>query len=151
MGQSTSPARVLIVAHQTANSLELRAAVAERAAEGPCLFTLLVPTSPDGLYRVGDREGHRVAVARRRLDVAVPILSIIADGAVVGMIGSSDPLGTVQDALSLLGFDEVIVSMLPEGTSRWLRLGLPRKIRGLGVPVTEVFCSEHRLSPLPAG
>jgi hypothetical protein len=150
MGQSTSPARVLIVAHQTANSLELRAAVAERAAEGPCWFTLLVPTSPDGLYRIGGGEDHRMAVARRRLDLAVPTLSIIAESAVVGMIGSNDPLATVQDALNLLGFDEVIVSMLPERTSRWLRLGLPRKIRGLGVPVTEVFCGEHGLSPLPA-
>jgi hypothetical protein len=150
MGQKVSPARVLIVAHQTANSLELRAAVAERAAEGQCLFTLLVPTSPDGLHRAGDREDHQVAAARRRLDVAVPVLSTIAEGAVVGMIGSNDPLATVQDALNLLGFDEVIVSMLPERTSRWLRLGLPRKVRDLGVPVTEVFTSEHGLSPLPA-
>jgi hypothetical protein len=150
MGQKSSPARVLIVAHQTADSLELRAAVAERAAEGPCLFTLLVPTSPPDIRRLAEPGDHGVAAARRRLDVAVPILSTIADGAVVGMIGSHDPLTTVQDALKLLGFDEVIVSMLPARISTWLRVDLPSKIRNLGVPVTEVVNASHGIAPLPA-
>jgi hypothetical protein len=48
----------------------------------------------------------------------------------------------VHDALNLLGFDEVIVSMLPAPISRWLRLDLPRRVRGLGVPVTEVVSTE---------
>jgi hypothetical protein len=60
----------------------------------------------------------------------------------VGIVGSHDPLAAVQDALNLLGFDEVIVSMLPARISRWLRLDLPREVRGLGVPVTEVVGTE---------
>jgi hypothetical protein len=44
-------ARVLIVAHQTADSPELLTAVAKRAAAGPCSFTLLVPATPPALTR----------------------------------------------------------------------------------------------------
>jgi hypothetical protein len=149
MGQISSPARVLIVAHQTADSLELRAAVAERAAQGPCAFTLLVPASPHGPHRVIAPEDHGMAAAHRRLDVALPVLSTIAEGEVVGIVGSHDPLAAVQDALNLLGFDEVIVSMLPARSSRWLRLDLPRKVRGLGVPVTEVVSTEVTPMPVP--
>lgn len=52
--------------------------------------------------------------------------------------------------MTLLGFDEVIVSMLPARLSRGLRLDLPRKIRGLGVPVTEVVAGERTAGSLPA-
>ena len=58
------------------------------------------------------------------------------------MIGSQDPLPTIQDALELLGFDEVIISMVPVRLSRWLRHDLPANVRALGVAVTEVIASE---------
>src|SRR5947209_20612559 len=50
--------RVLIVANQTATSGALYDAVARRARQGPCTFTLLVPLSPRGLHRVVDPEDH---------------------------------------------------------------------------------------------
>jgi hypothetical protein len=45
--------------------------------------------------------------------------------------------------VNLHGFDEVIVSTLPQRISRWLRLDLPAKIRGLGLPVTTVTARER--------
>jgi hypothetical protein len=144
----TSPTRVLIVAHQTADSRALTEVVARRADAGLCAFTLLVPASSHGLHRVIDPEDHGLAEAERRLEVAVPLLSGAAGSEVIGMIGSHEPFAAVQDALNVFGFDEVIVSMLPARLSRWLRLDLPRKVRALGVPVSEVMGVAGDTSPL---
>jgi hypothetical protein len=131
--------RVLIVAHQTADSPDLVDAVARRVADGPCSFTLLVPARARGLHRVVDPEDDGNREAEDRLEAAIPLLSEAAGERVVGVVGSHEPLAAVQDALNLLGFDEVIVSMLPVRVSRWFHLDLPRKVRALGVPVTEVI------------
>jgi hypothetical protein len=61
-----------------------------------------------------------------------------AGGPVEPMVGVSEPLAAIQDALNLHGFDEVIISTLPKRVSRWLRLDLPHKVAGLGLPVTTV-------------
>jgi hypothetical protein len=66
------------------------------------------------------------------------------------VIGSPEPLTAVRDALQLMGFDEVIVSMLPARASRWLQLELPGRIRALGVPVTEVVAGDAPAPQLPA-
>jgi hypothetical protein len=145
-------ARVLIVARRTADSPELLEAVARRAHEGPCNFTLLVPAFPNGLHRVGPQDptgpGHRAA--ERRIRAAVPLLSRAAGSEVVAVIGGHEPFAAVRDALQLMGFDEVIVSMLPAGVSRWLHIELPARVRALGVPVTEVVSAHQPTSPLPA-
>jgi hypothetical protein len=47
-------------------------------------------------------------------------------------------MAAVQDAINLHGFDEVIISTLPARVSRWLKLDLPSKVAGLGLPVTTV-------------
>jgi hypothetical protein len=148
--RATSPARVLIVAHQTADSPQLIDAVSRRAAEGFCTFTLLVPTRPRGLHRVVDPEDHGVPAAEARIAAALPALSNAAGGEVFGIVGSHEPLAAVQDALNLVGFDEVMVSMLPARLSRWLHLDLPRKVRALGVEVTQVIAPEHDLTDVPA-
>ena len=148
--QSIRRSRVLIVANQTADSPELIRAVAGRAEAGPCTFTLLVPSAPRGLHRVVDPEDHGIAEAEDRLSAAVPLLSEAAGDDVIGVVGSHDPFAAVQDAVNLLGFDEVIVSMLPRRMSRWLRLDLPHKVRALGMPVTEVISVERDATHLPA-
>jgi hypothetical protein len=142
--------RVLIVAHQTADSPELIDVVARRASEGRCMFTLLVPASTHGLHRVVDPEDHGVGAAQARLTVALPLLSQAVGAEVLGVVGAHEPLAAVQDALNLLGFDEVIVSMLPARLSRWLRLDLPHKIHALGVPVTTVLTADSAASHSPA-
>jgi hypothetical protein len=145
-----SHARVLIVARRTADSPQLIEAVARRARQGPCNFTLLVPAYPRGSHRVGNGVDPGQRAAERRIAAAVPVLSRAAGAEVVAVVGAGEPLVAVRDALEVMGFDEVIVSMLPAGSSRWLALQLPRKIRALGVPVTEVLSAEQPVPPLPA-
>jgi hypothetical protein len=141
---------VLIVARRTADSPRLLDAVRRRARQGPCNFTLLVPAYPSGPHQLNGRFDPGQRAAERCIAAAVPLLSRAAGAEVVAVVGAGEPLVAVRDALAVMGFDEVIVSMLPAGTSRWLKLGLPRKIRALGVPVTEVLGAEEPVPTLPA-
>lgn len=143
--RAPSTSRVLIVAHQSADCPELAEAVARRAGEGACTFTLLVPAQGQGLHRIADPESDGISEAEERLELAIPLLSEAAGEPIIGVVGTHQPLAAVQDALNVLGFDEVIISMLPVRQSRWFRLELPRKVRALGVPVTEVITSARRV------
>jgi hypothetical protein len=133
------PASVLVVAHQTAATAPLLAAVEERARQGPVKFHLVVPRQPHGLAKVADPEEYGEEEARRVLADALPKLSAVAGHEVTGSIGDAEPLMAIQDAINLGHYDEIIVSTLPLGISRWLKLDLISKARGLGLPVTHVL------------
>ncbi|HEY3188538.1 MAG TPA: hypothetical protein VGJ70_13750 [Solirubrobacteraceae bacterium] len=136
--ESSSPARVLVVAHKTAATPTLIEAVRKRAAQGPATFTLLVPNPAHGLHRVIDPEDQEAGEAEQVLALALPLLEEAAGARVEGKVGVASPLDAVQDALNIDGYDEIILSTLPARVSRWLHLDLPRKIAGCGVPVTTV-------------
>ena len=132
-------ARVLVVAHKTAATPNLIEAVRERAQRGPVSFTLLVPNPAHGLHRVVDPEDLDTDEARQTIELATPLLEEAAGSEVEHIIGVSDPLDAIQDAMNLHGkFDEIIISTLPATVSRWLHIDLPHKATGLGVPVTTV-------------
>jgi len=138
MESSEVPTRVLVVAHRTAATQPLLDAVRERARRGPCRFTLLVPNPAHGLHKVVDPEDQGAGEANEVIAQAVPRLSEAAGSPVEGIVGSSEPTAAVQDAINLRGFDEVIVSTLSPRLSRWLKLDLPSKVSGMGLPVTTV-------------
>ncbi len=136
--ESSVPTRVLVVAHKTAATKPLIEAVSERAQQGPCRFTLLVPNAAHGLHKVVDPEDQGGGEAQAVVDKAVPLLSEAAGSQVEALIGDPDPIAAVHDAINLHGFDEVIVSTLSAPISRWLHMDLPRKVAGMGLPVTTV-------------
>jgi cell pole-organizing protein PopZ len=136
--ESSKPARVLVVAHKTAATEPLLAAVRERAASGPAVFSLLVPNAAHGLHKVVDAEDQGAGEAQQVLDQALPKLSEAAGAQVEGIVGDPDPSAAVQDAINLRGFDEIIISTLSPKVSRWLKLDLPSKVSGMGLPVTTV-------------
>ena len=138
MESSSTPARVLVVAHKTAATQPLLDAVSDRARRGPSVFTLLVPNPAHGLHKVVDPEDQQASEAQQVLDEALPKLSAAAGAQVEGIVGVADPTAAIQDAINLRGFDEVIVSTLPARVSRWLKLDLASKISGMGLPVTTV-------------
>ena len=141
--ESSTPTRVLVVAHKTAATQGLLDAVRERAERGPCTFTLLVPNSAPGLHKVVDPEDQGAGAAKDVLDQALPLLEQAATAPVEGIVGDVDPLAAVHDAINLHGFDEVIISTLSARLSRWLKLDLPSKAAGLGLPVTTVTPREE--------
>jgi hypothetical protein len=116
-----------VVANATAASDELIAALRGRADQGPAEFTFLLPATG------GDR-----AAARRELDRA---LARRRDAGVEasGSVGDRDPVVAVHEAWDPRRYDEVVISTLPTGTSRWLEIDLPRRIQKLtDVPVHHV-------------
>ena len=137
------PARVLVVANRTAATPGLIEAVRERAARGPAVFTLLVPHFAHGLHKVVDAEDTDVSESEAVLELALPLLRQAAGGEVEGIVGDPEPLAAIQDAVNLRGFDEIILSTLPARVSRWLKLDLPSKLTGLGLPVTHVEAREN--------
>jgi hypothetical protein len=145
--ESSTPTRVLVVAHRTAATPALLDAVRQRAARGPCTFTLLVPNVTHGLHRVVDAEDQAADEAQAVLELALPLLEDAAGSRVEGLVGDAEPLNAVQDAVNLRGFDEIIISTLPARVSKWLHLDLPSKLTGLGLPVTTVTAKERATAP----
>jgi hypothetical protein len=131
------PARVLIVANRTAATQALIEAVRERAARGPCDFTLLVP-------QLIAEEAFGEDEARMTVELAIPLLQDAAGGEVPAVIGTSDAMLAVERVLVHQHFDEVIVSTLPERVSHWLKRDLPTRIERLGLPVTVVRARSAR-------
>jgi hypothetical protein len=132
------PAHVLVVAHQTAATPGLLDAVRERAQRSPATFHLVVPQQAHGMHKVVDPQDAGADEAHRVLNAALPLLSEAAGHEVTGSVGDAEPLMAIHDAVNLGEFHEIIISTLPLGISRWLKLDLVSKARGIGLPVTHV-------------
>jgi hypothetical protein len=126
----------LVVANQTLGGEHLIGRIREYTAAGPCRFHVLVPiTLPtDHLWS----EGEVIAVATARLETALAAIRELG-GEADGQVGDSHPMRAIEDAFLDRSFDEIILSTLPPGLSRWLRLDLPRRVAArFAVPVTHV-------------
>ena len=127
----------LIVANQTLTSESLREAIATRLADGPVRTHVVVPLSPVGGRLTWDEAESR-SVAQGRLDEVIARLRELGAEA-DGEIGDRDPVLAVRDALRGREVDEIIVSTLPKGMSRWLGEDVPSRLRdSVPVPVTVV-------------
>jgi hypothetical protein len=138
----SEPTRVLVVAHQTASTPGLMDAVQARARRGPAKFHLVVPQRPHGMHKYVDPQDDGLEAAEAVLADALPKLSQFAGSEVTGSVGDPEPLMAMHDAVNLGNYDEIIISTLPRRVSKWLRLDLVSKARGLGLPVTHVE-AEH--------
>ena len=78
------------------------------------------------------------------LELAIPLLEDAAGGHVDGLIGDSDPLVAVREAIENVGVDEIIISTLPARVSRWLRRDLLHRVEEFDLPVTIVTAQPSR-------
>jgi len=143
----SDPAHVLVVAHQTATTEGLIAAVRERTARRPATFHLVVPRQAHGMHRYVDPQDADNDEAQAVLDRALPMLSEAAGRPVTGSVGDPEPLAAIHDAVNLGSYDEIIISTLPSRVSRWLRLDIVSKTRALGLPVTHVEAISRAETP----
>jgi hypothetical protein len=131
----------LIVANQTLTSRSLTEAITTRLADGPIKTHVVVPLSPVGGRLTWDERASR-EVAQQRLDEVLTRLRSMGAEA-DGEVGDRDPVMAVRDALRGREVDEVIVSTLPKGLSRWLGEDVPSRLRdSVRCPVTVVTQSE---------
>ena len=129
--------RYLVVANQTLGGAHLVRRLRDAAARGPCSFFFLVPATPPQDHATWT-EGEAEALAGERLARALiraRELGVEADG----RVGDPNPVQAIADAMIDERYDEIIVSTLPPGISRWLKLDLPHRVeRRFDVPVTHV-------------
>lgn len=146
--------RVLLVANESLGSHEMSDFVKSRMAVAGCQFTLLVPATPlrvnedppgwvpvedvatRGAPEVSASTEHDYAHAQSRLEYGLELLGSWGV-AVDGEVGDPDPAKAIKEVLTREHFDEVALSTLPSGVSRWLRLDIPHQVeRKFHVPVT---------------
>ncbi len=140
--------RYLIVANQTLGGEQLAAVVRERLAAGSCEFHLVVPATPPSDHATW-LEGQAKHLAQERLDAALVAFRQLGATRVDGEVGDARPMLAIGDALRHGEFDEIIVSTLHPGISRWLRMDLPHRAeRQFELPVTHV---EDAAVPIEAG
>ena len=132
-------ARYLLVAHQTAESLKLRAAVRRMAADDrEASFVLLIPATPVE-HLAGWTEGEARTVAQMAEEWARQAFS--ADGIELEgvLVGDANPVFAVEDAFNESTYDQVIVSTLARKASRWLKMDVVSHLRKvLRVPVVHI-------------
>lgn len=137
--------RYLVLANQTLGGQPLREKLHE--VSGPdTTVHLVVPATPanvmqdDAMNAMDEaqsvQEGRKKAQHRLRQG-----LGMLSEEGITatGEVGHPDPLEAIADALAGGNYDQVIISTLPGGVSRWLKMDLPsRAARKFDLPVTQV-------------
>lgn len=147
------PRRVLLVANRTLGTPQVDEALQERLGEGgDCEVHVLVPIAPprplapaededfdDPVLGRASQAGTSDEQARHRLYAELDRLHSRGTAA-TGEVGGADPLESVRALLAKQRFDEVILSTLAPGASRWLKMDLPSRLQRMAhVPVSVVI------------
>jgi hypothetical protein len=135
----------LVVGNQTLDSPELTAAIEERMAGGSAVFHIVVPATPNQRGLTWD-EDEALAAAQASLDGALERLRGLGV-TVTGEIGHRDPIVATEDALRGRQVDEVLLSTLPPGISRWLGQDVPTRLKGSILQPVTVVTTQRQSAP----
>lgn len=130
--------RYLVVANLTVTERHLLDKVRECMAAGECTFHIVVPASRPHDGSATWTESEASARARSRLEAGLAAFGEIGAQA-TGEVGDASPVTAVGDVLLHADFDEIILSTLPSGPSRWLKQDAVSRMRKrFDIPVTHV-------------
>ena len=144
--------RYLVVANQTLPSAGLHELITEKDVTSQAEFHVLVPESYRTTVPIDPMSGvdpyagtisdHDRLVALDEAEERLEAFrrAFVGLGArLTGEVGVGDPLSAVRRVMDRSDFDEIVVSTLPSGISRWLKLDLPSRLeRQYGIPVTHL-------------
>jgi GABA permease len=86
-------------------------------------------------------------MAERRLADALESFRALGATEVDGCVGSQRPMDAIRDALRGRHIDEIVISTLPAGVSRWLHQDLPHRVaRWFELPVSHVIGERERVA-----
>ena len=127
---------LLVVANQTLAGEALLRTIRSAMSWGTS-FHIVVPATPLEHQLLHDDE-QPAKLARQRLDRILTLLR--AEGAdVTGEVGDPDPFRSISNVIGERHFDEIILSTLPPGLSRWIDEDLPDRLRNAySIPLTHV-------------
>jgi len=128
--------RYLIVAHKTLGGAALREDLARRQEAGEVKVHLLVPV--DHPMR-GWSDGQLETAAQAVLQAGLAQMKEMGIEA-TGSVGDANPVYAVEQVFREDdAFDEIIVSTLPHGVSRWLKVDAPSRLaKQYRIPVTHI-------------
>ena len=132
--------RILVVANQTAGGRELLEEIRNRCQGIDCEVLLISPAM------VGSRSQRWASdidkgldQARKRMDRSVTALQGVGVH-VRAEVGDPDPNMAIEDALRMFPADEIVISTLPPGESRWLEHDVVERTRSeVDLPMTHVI------------
>jgi hypothetical protein len=119
----------MLIANQTVRSRELLEAVLRlQALDDSAEFTLVVPATrvPHGL--VWDEVETRAA-AQACLELGMVHLRAAGCRVIEGSVGDENPVLAMDDELRRRRYTGIVISTLPPGLSRWLKLDVVSRIR----------------------
>lgn len=111
---------------------------AKAVGDRPRRFIVVVPQDAEN--------GVAVRAARERLST---LLASLAGAGLVaaGTIGDPDPYTAIMNTLQFFRANDVVISTLPENTSKWLRTNVIERVRSAGaVPVEHVVSTPKATS-----
>jgi hypothetical protein len=149
--------RYLVVANQTLGSQKLVDVIHDRMARGPAEFWVLAPATPtthlttdfggligafplDPTVLPTPAEVREEGIAAAKSNLNGELSRLREAGATAdGAVGDPNPMVAIETTIAHGQFDEIILSTLPPGISRWLAMDLPHRIRRkTNIPVTVI-------------
>ena len=144
-GVSVHPhAQVLVVAHRTAATPALLAAIRARVEHGPATFHLLVPNPAEHAELNEAERAQKHREGEHVLTLALPLIDEASGRHTEGSVSiRHDPMDAIEETLNEGDFHEIILSTLPRSVSHWLHVDLPSRVAHLGLPLRTIIAPER--------
>ncbi len=152
-GVAVEVKRYLVLADRTLANPAVIAFVTDAFAAGGAEFHVVVPRSVPSVLHADPATGligpaaHTMvaesrAISKQEGEARLAVFrSALGDAAeaMTGEVMLTDPLTAIRTVMARSSFDEIVISTLPAGVSRWLKMDLPSRVeRAFSLPVTSI-------------